>query len=41
MSVSINRVKRQLRALRGDPGVLGENQPSVLTVLVGDNGGVT
>jgi hypothetical protein len=39
-SVPISRVKRQLRVLRGDPGVLGENQPSVLTVLVGDNGGV-
>lgn len=34
-------VKKQLCDLRGDPGVLGENQPSVLTVFVGDKGGVT
>jgi hypothetical protein len=38
---SKSRVKRQLWVLRGDPGVLGEYQPSVLAVLEGDNGGVT
>jgi hypothetical protein len=37
---SRSRMKAQLRALRGEAGVLGENQPSLLIVLVGDNGGV-
>jgi hypothetical protein len=34
------RMKAQLRVLRGELGLLGESQPSVLMVLVGDNGGV-
>jgi hypothetical protein len=34
------RNKRQLRVLRGDPGVLGELHPCVLVLLVGDSGGV-
>ena len=38
--LSMSRMNKQLRVLRGDCGVLGDNQPSVLTVLVGDNGGV-
>lgn len=40
ISWSISRKNRQLRLLRGDPGVLGDDQPSVLIVLVGDRGGV-
>jgi hypothetical protein len=34
------RKNTQLRLLRGDPGVLGDDQPSVLIVFVGDKGGV-
>lgn len=37
---SNSRKDRQLRALRGDSGVLGDSQPDVLIVLVGDRGGV-
>lgn len=37
---SMFRTSRQLRLLRGDPGVLGDDQPSVLIVFVGDKGGV-
>lgn len=36
----MSRKKRQLRLLRGDSGVLGDGQSSVLTVFVGDSGGV-
>jgi hypothetical protein len=39
-SVPISRKKRQLLVLRGEPGVLGEAQPSVLMLLDGDKGGV-
>jgi len=34
------RMNPQLRVLRGEPGVRGEGHPSVLTVFVGDKGGV-
>jgi hypothetical protein len=40
MALSMSRKKRQLRLLRGDAGVLGDAQSSVLIVFVGDNGGV-
>lgn len=35
-----SRMNTQLRVLRGEPGVRGEGHPSVLTVFVGDRGGV-
>ena len=35
-----SRKKRQLLVLRGELGVLGEVQPSVLMLLDGDKGGV-
>jgi hypothetical protein len=40
MALSMSRKQRQLLPLRGDSGVLGDDQSSVPTVLVGDNGGV-
>lgn len=35
MALSISRKNEQLRLFRGDAGVFGDSQPSVLMVLVG------
>jgi len=40
IALSTSRKKRQLRLLRGEAGVLGDVQSSVLAVFVGDKGGV-